>query len=311
MSYKNKAPFQQHGVLALDKPSGPTSTGCLEKIKHKLGQKKIGHAGTLDPLAQGILIVLLGQGTKLAPYLTKGEKVYQGTLRIGETTDTYDIKGEVLSRSPWEHISKEQIRSELLAWQEIEEQEIPAYSAAKHKGKPFYALKRQGKEVPEKSKEVRIHEAKILELDLPLIRFRVTCSQGTYIRSLAHSLGKRLGCGAVLTELIREYSQPFGLEGALSLSSVLDDPELFAKKVIPVSQALPHWPHIRLDPEREAKIRNGTWLKISEVPELNEPEPGKTAFLLDPNGSPLALVEARYKADVLYWSILRGLWAGN
>ena len=195
---------QLDGVLVLHKPGGPTSTDCLNKIKWALGQKKIGHAGTLDPMATGVLVVLLGQGTKLANYLSTDRKTYRGSLILGQTTDTYDVQGKVLADAPWTHLASETVREEILAWRGTISQEVPPVSAAKHEGKPLYALHRAGKETPVKVKDVTIFDVEILELALPHVTFRVTCSAGTYIRSLAHSLGKRLGCGAVLSELERE-----------------------------------------------------------------------------------------------------------
>ncbi|MBP9944480.1 MAG: tRNA pseudouridine(55) synthase TruB, partial [Desulfomicrobium sp.] len=186
---------QLDGVLVLHKPGGPTSADCLNQIKRGLGQKKIGHAGTLDPMATGVLVVLLGQGTKLAGYLSDDRKTYRGSLILGQTTDSYDVQGKVLSEASWQHLDPETVRAEILGWQGTMSQEVPPVSAAKHQGKPLYALHRAGKEVPVKVKDVTIFDSQVLSLDLPVTSFRVTCSAGTYIRSLAHSLGMRLGCG--------------------------------------------------------------------------------------------------------------------
>lgn len=152
---KKRSAEQCDGVLVLNKPSGPTSAACLNDIKHQLKQYKIGHAGTLDPLAQGVLLVMLGHGTKLAPYLTDRVKTYTGTFRLGMTTDTLDIQGEVTSESDVT-VSDEDVKREILYWKELTEQEVPAYSAAKHKGKPLYALAREGKETPVKIKPIVI-----------------------------------------------------------------------------------------------------------------------------------------------------------
>ena len=205
---------QQHGILVLDKPKGFSSARCVARLK-RLGQKKIGHAGTLDPMATGVLLVLLGHATKLSGYLLEGgEKRYAGTLRLGLTTDTWDIEGAVVSESPlhasgpdgssWAGLPLEAaVRREVDAWLEVREQPVPPYSAAKHQGQPLYKLARAGKDVPAKVKSIRVSHAEVQWVDLPDVRFRVTCSSGSYIRSLAHSLGMRLGCGATLTELTR------------------------------------------------------------------------------------------------------------
>ena len=237
---RKPAPLPQlDGVLVLNKPSGPTSARCLSALK-RLGQRKIGHAGTLDPMASGVLLVLLGQGTKIASHLlADGGKVYSGQLRLGLTTDTWDIQGEVLTESPWQQVTEADVRAEVAHWLTLHEQEVPAYSAAKHEGQSLYKLARKGKEVPKKVKSMEISQADVLEVELPFVRFRVACSSGTYIRSLAHSLGMRLGCGAVLTELTREYSHPFGLEVACGLDELSADPGLLVKHLRPLAEEPP------------------------------------------------------------------------
>ena len=142
---RKPAPLPQlDGVLVLNKPSGPTSARCLSALK-RLGQRKIGHAGTLDPMASGVLLVLLGQGTKIASHLlADGGKVYSGQLRLGLTTDTWDIQGEVLTESPWQQVTEADVRAEVAHWLTLHEQEVPAYSAAKHEGQSLYKLARKG-----------------------------------------------------------------------------------------------------------------------------------------------------------------------
>lgn len=299
---------QLDGILVLNKPSGPTSTDCLNDIKHQLKQFKIGHAGTLDPLAQGVLLVLLGQATKLAPYLTSKEKIYTGSFRLGFTTDTYDIQGETTSENQI-NSSADNIYQEIVAWKELTEQEVPAYSAAKHNGKALYALAREGKETPVKIKAVVISHAEALEVNLPDAEFKVRCSAGTYVRSLVHSLGMRLGCGAVLTSLNREASEPFTLDQAYDLKTVLEEPEKLPQRIIPITEALPHWGRHTLPTALAQLVKNGTWLPVNaDTEELLGGKRGDQAMLLDPEGNALALVEAKDQDGKLKWSILRGLW---
>jgi tRNA pseudouridine55 synthase len=306
---RKRSAGQLDGLLVLDKPSGPTSAGCLNSIKHGLGQGKIGHAGTLDPLAQGVLLVLLGQGTKLAGYLTAGAKVYSGTMRLGVATDTFDMEGQVTAEKPLDNISQEDVRAALLSWKDLTEQEVPAYSAAKHEGKPLYELARKGEAVPVKEKRIEVYEVEPLEIELPIARFRVRCLAGTYIRSLVHSLGIRLGCGAALAQLTREACEPYGLDVAHSLDAVLGEPERFAERVIPLAKMLPHWRTIALSPALAALVKNGTWLPAGEAsgPELLG-APGEQVMLVEEGGAPLALAEAQPKDGMLRWGILRGLW---
>lgn len=301
------SPFSQlDGVLVVRKPEGPTSTDCLNTIKRQLGQKKIGHAGTLDPMATGVLVVLLGQATKLAGYLSEDRKTYKASLILGQTTDSYDRQGRVLSESPWQHISPDDVRAEILSWDGAIRQEVPPVSAAKHQGKPLYALHRAGKEVPVKVKEIVLYRVEILDLDLPRVTFRVTCSAGTYIRALAHSLGTRLGCGAVLCELEREASHPFTLEHAHALDDVLTSGDQLQHLLIPMAQALPHWPKLTLDGEQEKAVRNGGRLPARLFPEYPAQD-GDRVLLLGKSGTPVALAEALQDGE-LSWSILRGLW---
>ena len=299
---------QLDGVLVLNKPSGPSSAQCLSKIKRAAGQKKIGHAGTLDPLAQGVLLVLLGQATKLSNYLM-GQKTYRGVLRFGEITDTWDSQGRVLESRPWGEVTEEAVKTAVLDWKALTEQEVPPYSAAKHEGQPLYKLSRLGLETPVKIKSIEISSVELISVDMPHATFRVTCSSGTYIRSLAHSLGMRLGCGAMLTELTREYSHPFTLDEAVTLEALLEAPERLAQMVMPLDKALPHWPRVLLTEVEEAAVRNGMPLAVAESDAFDGPfAEGRQALLLSQSGAPLALAESRLKDHRLAWTVLRGLW---
>ncbi len=299
---------QQHGVLVVYKPKGPTSTACIARIKRILGQKKIGHAGTLDPMAQGVLPVLLGEGTKLSNYLLEdGEKIYSGVIRLGRITDTWDAEGETLEERDASHINPAAVAEAMSELVGTYEQEVPAYSAAKHLGKPLYALARKGLETPVKKKFVTISRG-LAELVGPArVFFRVTCSSGTYIRSLAHSLGSRLGCGACLEELTREHSRPFGLEHAHELEAVLTEPERFAEKVMGIADALPHWPRLRVTAAAAAGVRNGTPVPFNPEagPLFSE---GERALLLEEDGKPLALAQSALSPQGPAWTVLRGLW---
>jgi len=297
---------QLHGVLVLDKPSGPTSTDCLNRIKRELGQPVIGHAGTLDPLASGVLVVLLGKATRLAPYLSGVRKTYLGALRLGLTTDTYDIQGKVVQERPIQGMAPERARQAVLDWKDITMQEVPAYSAAKHQGRPLYELARAGLEVPAKEKAVTIYKADALSVQLPEVTFRVTSSAGTYVRSLVHSLGKRLGCGATMTALTREASEPFRLGQAHGLEDTLSDPQGFAARVLSIPEALHGWLQVELDPDEAKGVRNG--MRIPVAPHLASSTSPGTKALLSENGEPLALAEAQVLDGRLKWVILRGMF---
>ncbi|MDO5483300.1 MAG: tRNA pseudouridine(55) synthase TruB [Desulfovibrionaceae bacterium] len=300
---------QAHGVLVLHKPSGPTSARCLNLLK-RMGQKKIGHAGTLDPLASGVLLVLLGQATKLSGHLlADGGKIYSGCFRLGQTTDTWDIQGQVTAEAPWQDVTEAQVREAIADWRHLREQPVPPYSAAKHEGQPLYRLARKGLAAPAKVKRMEISQADTLDVSLPFVRFRVVCSSGTYIRSLAHSLGMRLGCGAVLTELTREYSHPFGLDVACEMQALMADPTLLARGVRPIIEALPHWPRVTVTPFQAQKVRNGMALPCAATP-LPEGAPvredGQAIMLC--GGEALALVRQQATPAGLCWAVVRGLW---
>ncbi|MDL2266821.1 tRNA pseudouridine(55) synthase TruB [Desulfovibrio sp. OttesenSCG-928-G15] len=304
-------PAQADGILVLNKPAGLTSAACIGKIKKRLGQKKIGHAGTLDPMATGVLLVLLGQATKISGHLMDmGEKTYSGIIRLGLVTDTWDAEGEVVQTCPVTKEHTEDLDSVFASFVGTYEQEVPAYSAAKHQGKPLYALARKGAAVPVKSKIVTISRGEAEMVGLERVRFRVTCSSGTYIRSLAHSLGSRLGCGAMLEELNREYSHPFGIDKACPLDELLANPEAFSSRVASIAEALPGWPKVRLKSAQAAEVRNGTRLpynpqELSMLPFM----PGVKALFLDENGKCLALAETvRDSAGRELWALIRGLW---
>ena len=294
------------GVLVLDKPKGPTSTACLNKVKRALRVKKAGHAGTLDPMASGVLLLLLGQATKLSSHLM-GRKVYSGSIELGRTTDTWDAEGETLETKKVDNITLFQVEEAVENWLNLTDQAVPAYSAAKHQGQPLYKLSREGKPVPEKVKQIKIFRAELLDFSSPHIKFRVECSSGTYIRSLAHSLGIRLGTGATLTELIREYSHPFTLEQAVSVEAACERPELALTRVIGIAEALADWPKLTLSEAESQAVQHGNPVACPQGL-----APGAQVLLLDQQKLPLALAEAALQGEseneVPMLRVLRGLW---
>ena len=302
---------QQDGVLVLDKPGGMTSAACIARVKRHLGQKKIGHAGTLDPMATGVLLVLLGQATKISGHLMDGgDKIYSGVICLGIVTDTWDADGQVIETCPVTGVDSARVEAAMAALTGSYEQEVPAYSAAKHEGKPLYELARKGYAVPVKRKLVTITRGEAELVGFERVRFRVTCSSGTYIRSLAHSLGKRLGCGAMLEELTREYSHPFGIVAAHALGDVLGDPEGFPSRVAGIAEALPAWPKLRVSRAAAAQVRNGA--RLAYEPESLAMAPfvlGLKTLMLEEDGTALALAETVVDNDGREaWSIVRGLW---
>ncbi len=308
LSEKKQTIAQQNGVLVLDKPSGPTSNHCLMAIK-RLGQKKIGHAGTLDPMASGVLLVLLGQATKLSGFLLQGGmKVYEATVMLGQESATWDTEGEILARHEWSHVTPEMAADIISSWQGELEQIVPPYSAAKSQGVPLYRLAREGKDVPVKTKTVHIYHTEILSTELPVIRFRVKCSSGTYIRSLAHSLGMRLGCGAVLTALTREYSHPFSLSKSVSLDTLTSAPMDLPSYVRPIEEALPSWPVIHLEKTPAQHVRNGRPVACPPA-SLDAVEKNNGQALLKDDTGLLALAKLAWDKEKPVLTVSRGLWS--
>lgn len=247
------------GVILIDKEGGRTSFDVVRQVRRFSGIKKVGHAGTLDPFATGLLIVMLGEGTKLSPYLTVGEKTYQATMRLGVETDTLDLTGEIVKRSKVPELGPRLLKQVALEFVGEVEQVPPQFSAVNYNGRRAYSFAREGIRVDLQKRKVRIHSLEITSIDLPDVAIKVTCSSGTYIRSLAADLGRRLGPGAHLTSLRRLKSGTFDVRDALGLRELepLSRDSVFQRKVIPLFKALPDMLEIRVDDLMARKIRNG------------------------------------------------------
>ena len=223
-----------HGVLNLNKPPKLTSRQAVDCVKRILNVKKAGHGGTLDPDATGVLLICLGDGTKLFEALQAGTKEYEGTLILGITTDTLDANGQIIKTADASQITPNQIRSVCQQFVGEIEQIPPMFSAVKHKGTPLYKLARRGIEVERRSRRVFIEPIELLSCNIPEVRFRVVCSKGTYIRVLAADMGAALGCGAHLSELTRTRSGVFKIEGAHTFDSLKRTPEFAYQAVTPI-----------------------------------------------------------------------------
>ena len=207
------------GVLVVRKEKGFTSHDVVAKLRGILHMKKIGHTGTLDPEAEGVLPVVLGKATRLVDMLTEKEKTYETVLRLGIETDTQDMTGQVLKELPVQ-ISEEKLKETVESFLGEQQQIPPMYSALKVNGKKLYELAREGKTVERKARPVTFYKIQIMEMDFPLIKLEVTCSKGTYIRTLCHDIGQKLGCGGCMEELLRTRSGQFTLEDSLTLDEI-------------------------------------------------------------------------------------------
>ncbi len=254
---------QISGILNINKATGMTSHDVVAAVRGISGQKRVGHAGTLDPLATGVLLVCMGQATRVIEYLMQAPKIYRAGIHLGISTDTYDAEGQVTHSSPHHEqistISLAQLESSLASFVGRIEQTPPMYSALKHKGQPLYKLARRGLSLPRRPRSVEIETIEVIEWSPPLLTVEVKCSPGTYIRSLAHDLGERLGCGAHLYGLTRLASGHFTLAEAITLetASQLFEQGRWAEVLHPLDEALLAYEALTVDGETERKIRFG------------------------------------------------------
>lgn len=225
------------GALLVDKPAGPTSHDVVDNIRRQFGLAKVGHCGTLDPQATGLLILVLGQATKLSEKLMADDKVYCGHISFGVTTNSYDADGEIVSSLPVPLMTLEEINETAATFVGDQMQEPPMVSAIKKNGVPLYKLARKGIEVERKPRLIHIYRFRFTEYQEPVGAFRIACTKGTYVRSVAHDLGQKLGCGAHLTTLRRLVSGKFDVEDAMEYEELLNISTAdLEKRVIPMLQ---------------------------------------------------------------------------
>jgi tRNA pseudouridine55 synthase len=255
------------GFLVMDKPAKMTSAQVVARVKRLSRAKKVGHTGTLDPFATGVLICCLNQATRLAGFLLKDTKRYRAVLHLGVDTDTQDSTGEIKASAPVNHLTPEQISAAFSAFEGSFKQQPPTYSALKHQGVPLYKLARMGKPVQKPPREVRVAQLAIQKIALPEVSFEVTCSAGTYIRTLGADIGRKLGCGGHLTALRRLASGPFGVDTALSLDQLeaAAAEGSIAALVIDPAKALENWPRVVADTRLLGKIRHGQRLSLADL----------------------------------------------
>jgi tRNA pseudouridine55 synthase len=276
------APFD--GAFVIDKPKGKTSHDVVDAVRHLAGFRQIGHLGTLDPLATGVLVLLLGRATRLVQFYAGRRKRYSAGFRFGFATDTYDSDGE--AQGPDAPPSLHRAVLERLAAERIGrfEQVPPAYSAKKIHGRPAYELARKKQAVELKPVEVEIFEYRLTEIEGSIARFVIECSSGTYIRSLAHEMGENLGVGAHLSEICRTAVGEFSLDRALKLEELAEAARngKFESCVIKLEHLLPNFPSVTVLPIVEKRVRHGSkfTIMLSQLqPGRTEPPPGATTHL--------------------------------
>lgn len=293
------------GVIVLDKPPGITSFRAVERVRRIFRIKKCGHAGTLDPLATGVLPVCVGRATKIAGYLAGQDKEYDAVFRFGMETDTGDCTGKEIASAPGECAEEPAVREAVDALVGTWDQVPPDFSAVKVGGKRAYRLARQGTPLVLAPRSVTVHEARLVEWSRERFRILLSCSKGFYVRALSRDLGRRLRVPMTVEELSRRRCGPFRIEESVSLAALVEagtkgEAERF---LLPVSKALAGFPQLRVSPEGAAAIRQGRspapWMPKENVPPERDP-----VLLTNADGAPVALVR---RDPLRGWKIIRGI----
>ncbi|MFH0793613.1 MAG: tRNA pseudouridine(55) synthase TruB [bacterium] len=281
-----------NGVLLIDKPRGWTSHDAVAKVRGLTGERRVGHTGTLDPMATGLLVLCVGRATRVAQFLEGLDKVYFAEITFGIATDTYDADGREVSRAQFLAVNEAEVRSALEKFIGPQQQTPPPYSAIKVKGKKLYEYARAGEKVETKPRRVIFHSIEILSFDSPRLTVRAKVSSGTYVRSFAHDLGQRLGCGAHLSALRREAIGHFSLDRATPLSDFENNPSLLPAKLLSLAQALSHLPQIIVSPEMARLLANGRPLDSSQISaNLPTSDPDQFILALDEAGREVAVLQ--------------------
>ncbi len=274
-----------HGFLALDKPEGISSHTLVQTVRRACGTRRVGHAGTLDPLATGVLLVGIGHATRLIEYLTAQSKSYHATMRLGVITDSQDITGTILETRDIPPLSHEQLESVCAEFEGVIDQVPPMFSALKKNGVPLYRLARKGEEVERQTRQIHIHKITLGNRTGDEVSLDVECSKGTYIRTLCHDIGLRLGCGACMTQLRRTGSGHFT---SAELTSITELREGNFKLISPL-KGLAHLPQVQVNPEGRERLRNGIPPQLEHVVSMDSEQAGSELVLLCDAGELLAV----------------------
>ena len=284
----------ESGILLLDKPSGPTSHDMVMIVRRGAGQKQVGHAGTLDPLATGLLVICLGAATRLSDYMRGRDKRYRARVRLGQSTNTYDADGEITTKSDAipDHAAVEEA---LVKFRGLIQQRPPAFSAIKRGGRKAYELARAGQTIELEARPVEIYSLELLEWQPPELTLDVLCSAGTYIRSLAHDLGQTLGCGAHLTALRRTASGNYQINEAVTLDELKKSFEIgdWRLHLRPADEAVAEWPEVGLTAEAAARIQHGQSIPLEDAQRADD-----WARAYNPAGEFIAILRADARAGV-------------
>ncbi len=294
-----------NGVLVIDKPAGPTSFDVVRRVRALLRVKKAGHTGTLDPLATGVLPLCLGDATKIAGFITEGDKAYTAVIRLGVETDTQDAEGKIVSERPVPALGREALEAAVAGFRGKQLQTPPMYSAIKVSGRRLYELARAGEEVEREPREVTVHALELVDFKERELTLDVRCSKGFFVRTLAADLGQKLGCGAHLKALRRTQSGPFTLQQAIGLDRLAADLERGSaalaeveRRLVSLSDALAELPAFPVSPTLADKVVHG--LPIEASPRV----PDGRVRVVDTSGRLLAVAEVGPTRRLRYLRVL-------
>ncbi len=287
-----------HGFVPVNKEVGPSSHDTVNRLRNILGYRKIGHTGTLDPAACGLLLICLGKGCKIVQFLSEWDKEYLAKIKLGEETDTYDAQGKILKVEKNLNLGEDKIKKVVLSFLGENWQVSPSYSALKFKGKKLYQYAREGKNVPKKLKKIKISSIEIEKIDSPFINIKVTCSSGTYIRTLAHDIGRKLGCGAHLSMLFRTRVGPFELKEALTLQDIRKEKQRNSDFFVTIEDVLNDLPSLVIKTDYKNRVKNGMDLKSNHIDSIEKDfSKGDRLTIKDESGRILAIGESVYSSE--------------
>lgn len=286
------------GIILIDKPRGMTSHDVVDRVRRIAGTRRVGHTGTLDPMASGLLVVCIGPATAVAQFLSGLDKVYLGTARLGAISSTYDAEGEITEQD--RAIPTDSLEVEVAMQKQLGSvlQLPPPYSAIKIKGRKLYEYARSGEVVPQQPRRVNVTRFEMLHYEIPRMHFLARVGSGTYVRSMAHDLGLELGCGAYLEALRRTQVGGFSIDQAIALDKLIQEPDLLPAHLLGITEALGHLPKVTIQPGAENSILNGCAFRTSEILEFEGILcPGQPVLVINTRGRALSVVKAEAAAE--------------
>jgi tRNA pseudouridine55 synthase len=300
---------ESSGIIVIDKPESISSAGVVAAVKKRLKAKKVGHTGTLDPFATGVLVCCINKATRLADFFLKGNKKYEAVLHLGIETDTQDATGNITATGEIDHILEHHITSVIQQFQGEIKQRPPAYSALKHKGVPLYKYARKGQPIFKPERDTFISYINIMDIHLPEIHFEVSCKSGTYVRTLGADIGRALGCGGHLKKLRRIESSGFSIKDAVNFSEIdkisADPPDDLLRKLVSMTDALPNLPEFIASDMLATKIMHGRKITEKDIVLPNINDGGAFIKILDTSHNLIAIVQFnKEESSYTYFCVL-------